>query len=104
MDEHAEALSTWSNREMRGTPSCHWFVCPTVSMLTTTIAAGLEKTIGGCCPKGRLTVRLEADYTRDLEAISRNFSHFQKRPGPHLYFATPRRVILLICTTFFHFF
>ena len=70
-------------------------------MLTTTIAAGLEKTIGGSCPKGRLGLQ---DWTLTTHATLKpspaTFPIFKKRPGRHLYFATSRRVILLIYTTF----
>ena len=45
----AEALSALSNgqiRGIRGTLSSHgWFVCPTLSMVTTSHATGLEKTL-----------------------------------------------------------
>ena len=46
MGEPAEALSAGSNGQMGDPVVTHgWFVCPTVSMVTTSHAPGLEKTL-----------------------------------------------------------
>ena len=47
MGEPGEALSARSNGEIRGDPvvTLGWFVCPTVSMVTTSKVSSLEKTL-----------------------------------------------------------